>query len=134
MFNSTVFTETSHDIRVVVKPTFMQSESDVVNQKYVFVYFITIENMGDTPVKLLRRHWNIEDSNGESQEVSGEGVIGRQPVIEPGKAHHYNSYSVLKSMSGTMEGYYEMQRGRAEGGELLHVNIPKFWLRSHLLN
>lgn len=134
MFNSTIFTETSHDIRVVVKPTFMQSESDVVNQKYVFVYFITIENMSNMPVKLLRRHWIIEDSNGESQEVSGEGVIGRQPVIQPGKAHRYNSYSVLKSMSGTMEGYYEMQRGPAESGEVLRVNIPKFWLRSHLLN
>lgn len=125
------FVEVSHDIKVVVKPVFVEDASDLIVSKYVFVYFIQIENLGDEPVKLLRRHWVISDSIGETHQVDGDGVIGRQPLIEPGKSHQYNSYSVLKSMSGTMEGHYEMQK---QNGELIQVKIPKFLLRSHLLN
>ncbi len=131
MYKSTSYTETTHDIRVIVKPTFMESESDIIGSKYVFVYFITIENLADQPVKLLRRHWEIEDSAGESYEIDGDGVIGRQPVIEPGKKHRYNSYCVLKSMAGSMQGFYEMQKS---GDGVIRVVIPKFLLRSHLLN
>jgi ApaG protein len=131
MYKATVYTETSHGVTVTVKPTFMESESDVITGKYVFVYFITIENNGQEPVKLLRRHWLIEDSAGESYEIDGDGVIGRQPVIEPGKRHNYNSYCVLKSMAGNMEGHYEMER---PDGEVIRIRIPRFMLRSHLLN
>ena len=125
------FVEVSHDIKVVVKPVFVEDASDLIVSKYVFVYFIQIENLGEVPVKLLRRHWVISDSIGETHQVDGDGVIGRQPLIEPGKSHQYNSYSVLKSMIGTMEGHYEMQK---PNGELIQVKIPKFLLRSHLLN
>jgi ApaG protein len=125
------FTEVSHDIRVVVKPVFVEEASDIIISKYVYIYFIQIENLGNEPVTLLRRHWTIFDSTGESYDVDGDGVVGRQPLIEPGKSHQYNSYCVLKSMSGSMEGYYEMQKDR---GELIRVKIPKFLLRSHLLN
>jgi len=131
MFKATVYTETSHDIKVVVKPTFMENESNIIIGKYVFVYFITIENMGSEPMKLLRRHWVIEDSAGESYEIDGDGVIGRQPLIRAGKKHLYNSYCVLKSMAGSMEGYYDMQKST---GELVRVKIPRFSLRAHLLN
>ncbi len=126
-----IFTEVTNDIRVIVKPVFMENESSIFEGKYVFVYFITIENMSTEPVKLLRRHWEIEDSAGESYEVDGDGVIGRQPVIQPGKSHNYNSYCVLKSMAGSMEGYYEMSR---KDQTVLKVRIPRFFLRSHLLN
>ncbi|MCH8558740.1 MAG: Co2+/Mg2+ efflux protein ApaG [Balneolia bacterium] len=131
MYKSAVYTETSHDVKIVVKPTYVEDESDVITGKYVFVYFITIENLGSEPVKLLRRHWSIEDSAGETYEVNGDGVVGRQPVIQPGKSHNYNSYCVLKSMSGSMQGHYIMQK---ESGEQIQVSIPRFVLRSHLLN
>jgi ApaG protein len=126
-----IFTEVSHDVRIMVKPIFMENESDLLLSKYVFVYFITIENIGTERVHLLRRHWSIEDSRAEKYDVDGDGIVGRQPIIEPGKKHSYNSYCVLKSMSGSMTGYYEM---RKEDGEIINVKIPKFLLRSHLLN
>jgi ApaG protein len=125
------FTEVSHDIKIIVKPVFIENESDIIRKKYVYVYFIKIENIGTEQVQLLRRHWKIQDSNGESHEVDGDGVIGRQPVISPGKSHSYNSYCVLKSMSGSMKGHYEMKRA---DGRILQVKIPEFLLRSHLLN
>jgi len=125
------FTEVSNDIKISVRPVFMENESDIIRGKYVFVYFIKIENIGSEQVQLLRRHWEIEDSGAESYEVDGDGIVGRQPIIEPGKTHSYNSYCVLKSMSGSMKGYYEMQR---LNGEIIQVRIPMFLLRSHLLN
>ncbi|MCH8486052.1 MAG: Co2+/Mg2+ efflux protein ApaG [Candidatus Cyclonatronum sp.] len=125
------YTEISFDIKVIVKPVFLENESDVITGKYVYAYFITIENLGQEPVKLLNRYWHIADSTGDVYEIEGEGVIGRQPVIGPGKSHSYNSYCVLKSMAGNMKGYYLMQR---DNGERVKVNIPEFHLRSHLLN
>lgn len=126
-----IFTEITHDVRVIVKPVFIEQESDLVAGKYAFTYFITIENMGLEPVQLMRRQWYIADSNGENHEVSGDGVIGKQPVIEPGKAHNYNSYCVLKSYQGSMEGFYEMKK---LDGTMIKVVIPRFLLKSHLLN
>lgn len=125
------YTEISNDVKVIVKPVFIENESDVIAGKFVYAYFITIENMGTEPVKLLSRYWHITDSTGDIYEIEGEGVIGRQPVIQPGKSHSYNSYCVLKSMAGTMKGYYLMQR---DTGERVKVSIPEFLLRSHLLN
>jgi ApaG protein len=126
-----MFTEITHDIRVIVKPVFIEQESDLVAARYVFAYFITIENMGLEQVQLMRRQWYINDSNGETHEVHGEGVVGRQPVIKPGEAHNYNSYCVLRSFEGNMEGYYEM---RKEDGTMVRVTIPRFLLKAHLLN
>ncbi len=127
----TTYAETTNDIKVSVKPIFIEKESDLVAQKYVFAYFITIENMGMETVQLLRRQWFIEDSTGESLEVQGEGVVGKQPFIGPGKSHNYNSFCVIKTFRGSMEGYYEMEKS---DGSVIQVNIPRFILTSHLLN
>jgi ApaG protein len=126
-----LYTEITHDIRIIVKPVFVEQESDVVAGRFVFAYFITIENMGLETVQLLRRHWDIIDSAGEEHQVDGEGVIGQQPFIKPGEAHQYNSFCVLKSFDGSMEGYYDMQKS---DGAMIRVIIPKFLLKAHLLN
>ncbi len=125
------FVEVSHDISVEVKPTYLEEESSPVVDKHVFVYFVTIRNMGDRSVQLLRRHWEIKDSSGQDHEVDGAGVIGKQPTIEPGSEHEYNSFCVLKSYRGSMRGYYTMER---DDGKIINVRIPEFLLTSHLLN
>ncbi len=125
------FIKVSHDISVQVKPMYLEDESSPVVHKHVFAYFITIRNLGSESVKLLKRHWEIEDSSGENYEVNGEGVIGLQPVIEPGGEHEYNSFCVLKSYRGSMKGYYTMER---KDGKLINVRIPEFHLISHVLN
>lgn len=121
------YTATTHDVRVVVRPQFVDSQSDVLTRKFVFAYFITIENLGGETVQLLRRHWTIRHSTGKIEEVDGEGVVGKQPVIPPGHAHEYHSFCILESMEGSMEGTYLMRR---KNGTTFEVVVPRFLLRA----
>ena len=125
------YIEISNDISVEVKPVYLQDESDPLDNKHVFAYFVTILNRGGEPVQVLNRHWEINDSIGENYMVDGEGVVGKQPVIGAGESHSYNSFCVLKSYRGSMGGYYELERN---DGTLFKARIPEFRLVSHLLN
>ena len=118
---------TTDDITVTVRPLYLDGQSNVIERKFVFAYFIRIENNSTAGVQLLRRHWFITSSDGDVQEVEGEGVIGQQPVIPPGEAHEYSSYCILKTFEGSMEGTYLMER---PGGDRLTVTIPRFALRA----
>ena len=118
---------TTEYITVSVRPVYLDGQSDVLAKKMVFAYFVRIENHGAGEVQLLRRHWVITDGLGAVQEVEGEGVIGQKPVIVPGGVHVYNSYCVLPTFEGTMEGTYLMQR---ESGERFRAQIPRFDLRA----
>lgn len=118
---------TTEDITVTVRPVYLDSQSDFFEKRFVFGYFIRIENHSLVEIQLLRRYWRIEEYGGRVQEVDGEGVIGKQPLIAPGGEHTYSSYSVLKTFEGTMEGYYTMER---PDGERFRVLIPRFNLRA----
>ena len=123
----TTYTATTEGIRITVQPMYLDGQSDVLQRKFVFAYFIRIENHTLQPVQLLRRHWFIRHSTGRVEEVEGEGVVGKQPIIPGGGCHEYNSYCILETLEGSMEGTYLMKR---EGGELFRVTIPKFTLRA----
>ena len=112
---------TTQDITVTVRPDFFE-------KRFVFGYFVEIMNHSLVEVQLLRRYWRITEHTGRVQEVEGEGVIGKQPVIAPGDSHKYSSYSVLGSLTGMMEGHYLMQR---PDGDRFRVTIPRFDLRAH---
>ena len=121
------YTATTGNITVIAKSVYLDRRSDQMAKKFVFAYFITIENHGTERVQLLRRHWQIRDGNGEMMEVEGEGVIGHQPVIAPGGKHEYSSYSVLRTFEGSMEGKFLMER---PDGVRFSVAIPRFALRA----
>lgn len=121
------FSKTTEHITVSVRPLFLETESNVLARKFVFAYFIRIENNGTANVQLRRRHWIITHDTGKVEEVEGEGVIGKQPVIEPGRFHEYNSFCILESMEGFMEGTYTMERS---SGEQFVVEIPRFFLKA----
>jgi len=123
----TTYTATTEGIRITVRPVYLDGRSDVLQRKFVFAYFIRIENGSSQTVQLMRRHWFIRHSSGRIEEVEGEGVVGKQPTIRPGSSHEYNSYCILETMEGTMEGTYLMKR---ENGELFRVTIPTFTLRA----
>ena len=118
---------TTEDITVSVRPVYLDGQSDLLSRKFVFAYYIRIENKSHHKVQLLRRHWFIRDSNGDVKEVEGEGVVGKQPVITPGTSHEYNSYCVLSTFEGVMEGTYQMVR---PNGEIFYVVVPRFTLRA----
>ncbi len=123
----TPFSETTEHIKVSVRPLYIESESNVLSRKFVFAYFIKIENLGYDTVQLLRRHWFITHNTGKVEEVEGEGVIGKQPVIQPGEFHEYNSFCILESLEGFMEGTYLMKRSN---GQSFYITVPRFILRA----
>ena len=116
----------SEGIEVSIETFFQKDYSNPLQNEYMFAYRITIENHNSYPVKLLRRFWEIFDSNSEHREVEGEGVVGVQPLIMPGKQYQYVSGCHLKSEMGKMQGFYTMQN--IETNELIRVNIPAFQL------
>lgn len=115
------------EIRVIVRPIYLDGQTDIMSGRFVFGYFVRIENEGLSEVQLLRRHWLISDGRGKVQEVEGEGVVGAQPVINSGSYHEYNSFCILETFEGSMEGSYLMQR---PNGERFRAAIPRFNLRA----
>jgi ApaG protein len=114
---------TTDEITVTVRPVYLDGQSSILENKFVFGYFVRIENHGVEEVQLLRRHWFIRDGLGRVREVEGRGVIGKQPIIASGAAYEYNSYSVLETFEGSMEGTYLLERA---AGERFRAVIPRF--------
>jgi ApaG protein len=113
---------------VRVEPQFLPAESAPDEGRFVWAYTIEIENRSTNPVQLLSRFWRITDENGITQEVRGSGVIGQQPVINPGQSFRYTSAAPLAAPSGVMLGAYSMQR--VEDGEAFDIAVPAFVLES----
>ncbi|CAI8374552.1 MAG: Protein ApaG [Gammaproteobacteria bacterium] len=97
-----------NNISISIDTTYLQQESDPENNKFYFLYTVSIVNKGNIGAKLLSRHWVIEDANGKIQNVKGEGVVGDQPYINPGDEYQYTSGTVLETSLGTMKGSYQM--------------------------
>ncbi|TJZ73981.1 Co2+/Mg2+ efflux protein ApaG [Chitiniphilus eburneus] len=113
--------------RVAVDPRamYMAEQSDEEGDRYVFAYHITITNVGSATVQLVSRHWVIRDMHDKVQEVRGLGVIGEQPVLEPGQSFEYMSGATLETPVGIMRGSYQM---RAVDGTEFETDIPEFVL------
>jgi ApaG protein len=114
----------SEGVTITVETFFQPDYSNPLNSEYMFAYRITIENNNTFPVRLLRRHWYIFDSNGSNREVEGEGVIGVQPTINPGDQYQYVSGCNLRSEMGKMHGTYQMEN--INNKKLFDVKIPVF--------
>jgi ApaG protein len=114
----------SEGVEISVETFFQSDYSNPLNGEYMFAYRITIENHNNFTIKLLRRHWQIFDSNGEHREVEGEGVVGIQPVLQPGEHYQYVSGCNLRTEMGRMQGTYKMENQHTK--QLFDVNIPAF--------
>ncbi len=114
-------------IRVSVRPSFLEDQSDPDDHHFVWAYTIRIDNISNKSVCLRARHWQITDAAGRMEEVTGEGVVGEQPVIEPGEAFEYTSGAPLSTPSGLMAGSYQME---TLAGDSFDVEIPVFSLDS----
>lgn len=116
--------QVTEGVSVTVETFYQYAQSNPLASEYLFAYRITIENMSSMPVKLLTRHWEIIDSNGSYREVEGEGVVGKQPIIEPSGSYQYVSACNLRSEMGKMQGYYVMEN--LYNKKLITVQIPEF--------
>lgn len=122
-----MYSHTTQDIRITVEPYYLEDQSSPSDNHYVWAYHVKIENVGERTVQLINRHWQITDANGRMQEVRGSGVVGEQPVLDPGEAFEYTSGTPLTTPSGIMVGTYEMQ---VDTGERFDVDVPAFSLDS----
>lgn len=119
-------TEITQGIKVSVETEYQPAYSSPSQYHYVFTYRITIENQSEYTIQLMRRHWQIFDAGYTVRDVEGEGVVGQQPVLEPGQLHQYVSGCNLKSGIGKMVGSYQMER--VMDGIKMQVNIPEFMM------
>jgi ApaG protein len=114
-----------YDCLVTVRTTYLADQSDIDNSQYVFSYTINITNTGNVAAQLISRHWVITDSNNKLQEVRGLGVVGEQPLLEPGASFEYTSGTMLNTPVGTMQGSYQFT---AVDGTQFDVPISPFTL------
>lgn len=114
-----------YEIAVVAVPQFLPDQSEPENSRYVFAYTITIRNTGNIASQLISRHWIITDAEELVQEVRGLGVVGHQPLLQPGESFEYTSGCSLATPVGTMRGTFQMV---AEDGTSFEAVIPEFAL------
>jgi ApaG protein len=114
-----------YQLTVSAVPFFLKEQSEPDSDHYVFAYTVTIRNTGDVAARLVSRHWIITDANGDVQEVRGEGVVGKQPVIAPGETFEYTSGCPLPTPVGSMKGSYQCV---AADGTHFEASIPEFVL------
>ena len=114
-----------YEMTVSPKVTFLAEQSDPDKNHFVFAYTITVTNTGSVAAQLVSRHWIITDAEHRVQEVKGQGVVGKQPVLKPGESFEYTSGTSIPTAVGTMRGSYQMV---AEDGLAFDVPIAPFTL------
>ena len=114
-----------YEVAVSAQTQYLADQSDEAAGRYVFAYTITIRNTGTVPAQLISRHWIITDAQGLVQEVRGMGVVGSQPLLQPGERFEYTSGASIATPVGTMRGSYQMV---AEDGVVFDAPVPEFTL------
>lgn len=122
----------TENIKIVVETFFQAEYSRPIDNKYVYAYRITIENLSPHTVQLMHRYWLIEDGNGLKREVSGTGVVGKQPILQSLERHQYTSWIEMRSEIGRMSGKYTMLR--IHNQQEFEVIIPVFPLIVPFIN
>lgn len=119
-------TAITEGVKVSIETVFQPEYSNPINDHFMYAYRVEISNLTESTVQLLRRHWEIFDSNSTKKVVDGEGVVGVQPIINPGQTHVYVSGCNLKTDFGSMKGHFAVKR--LADHAMLEVDIPEFFL------
>jgi ApaG protein len=117
--------EKRYEVAVSAATRYIREESDEAAGRFVFAYTITLRNTGSVAAQLISRHWIITDAQGLVQEVRGLGVVGEQPILQPGQSYEYSSGTSIATPVGTMRGSYQMVAG---DGERFEAPIAEFML------
>ena len=125
------YKETTKYISVSVSPEYLHQQSEPSDNHFTWAYHVHIENSGSTSIQVLARHWKVTDIKGQSHEIVGDGLVGKQPVLKSGEVFRYSSGTPLSTPSGFMSGSFLLI---SEGGELFNALVPSFSLDSPLTN
>ncbi len=120
------YVKTTEGVTIEVQVTFLPQQSTPMRSAFAHIYNISIHNHRSSPIQLLRRHWIVQDADGRRNLVEGDGVIGQQPVIEPGGHYHYSSWTHVSTPLGQMKGAYTMIN--LDNEILFQVEVPAFLL------
>ena len=120
-----MYSAVTREILVEVEPIYLDDQSAPEHGQFVWAYRVQIKNNGGETVQVLTRYWHITDGLGRVQEVNGAGVVGEQPILNPGEAFEYTSGTPLPTPSGIMKGTYQV---RTKAGEKFDIEIPAFSL------
>lgn len=118
-------TTTLYQFQIQVKPRYLADQSVPGQGQYFFAYTITIRNTGNIAAQLIARTWNVNDAQGHHEKIKGLGVVGHQPLLQPGETFEYTSGTRLRTPTGTMHGSFFCV---AEDGEKFDVDVPMFVL------
>ncbi len=127
-----MYTKTTAGIKVSISPVYAESNS-AEKLSHIWLYHVLIENHGEKALQLISRHWNITDALGMEEEVQGEGVIGKQPILHANEMFEYSSYVTLNTETGMMGGKYIMEVVESPG-EMIEVEVPLFALETPYAN
>lgn len=122
-----MYAQETKGVVVRVEPHFLDEESEPEDNRFFWTYSVAIENTGAEPIQLVGREWRITDAKNRTEIVRGRGVVGEEPVIEPGQSFRYTSAAPLATASGFMAGAYTMV---SQGGDHFEALIPSFALDS----
>ena len=120
-----MYTRVTREIEITVLPEFVPERSDEEHGHFFWAYTVEIANQGERTVQVTHRHWKITDANGRQEEVRGKGIVGEQPVLQPGESFRYTSGCPLPTPSGFMVGTYRVVE---QGGDVFDAEIPMFSL------
>ena len=123
--NLNVFSLSTKNIWVEVRPEYLDGHSDPEARQFVWAYHVAITNSRNDTIQILSRHWKIADSNGESQQIVGDGLVGQKPTLSPGDSFDYSSGTPLRSPSGFMSGFFH---AITEKQERFNIIVPAFAL------
>jgi len=127
-----MYTKTSHGIKVSLNPVYAESNNQD-KLGHIWLYHVLIENHSSKTVQLISRYWKIIDAMGSTEEVQGDGVVGKQPILHSNEMFEYSSYVTLNTETGMMSGKYIMEV-TDNPGEMLEVEIPAFSLETPYSN
>ncbi|HVE89969.1 MAG TPA: Co2+/Mg2+ efflux protein ApaG [Burkholderiaceae bacterium] len=114
-----------YQFAITVRPQFLPDYSNPSEDTFMFAYTVTIKNTGEATAQLISRHWIITDANNKIEEVEGDGVVGEQPILQPGEAFEYTSGCPLPTPVGSMRGTYHCV---GADGTQFEASIPEFVL------
>ncbi|MCB0329847.1 MAG: Co2+/Mg2+ efflux protein ApaG [Bdellovibrionales bacterium] len=117
------YSQTTEGIEVTASPTFLPERSEKAKSLFAYSYRVRIVNTGDVTSQLINRHWKVISGGRQIADVKGEGVIGEQPVLQPGEAFEYESWTIVHDPIGSMLGTYTFV---TENGVFFDVTIPEF--------
>jgi len=119
------YSKTTRHIKVTVLPEYVEERSNPARNLYAYSYMVELENMGRETVQLVNRHWRVYSGGNQIADIKGEGVIGEQPVLEPGMKYQYTSWTMVNDPMGSMKGFYTFM---SDQSEWFDVEIPEFFL------